>query len=292
MKYHTPKRLRAFVLSAMAFLLILSNVSAAGWTGNLSTVPKAQVTLGKGPSCTTTRTCPQKSSACLQGQQLLKCLRTVASTKPTCKTPSASNCPLASLQPLKQASCPLKGQIKPPIERATPTPAPVRTPIIVSTPKWTPAATPKPTPKVTPKPIPQGTPATDSSYNTAMEASILTLVNVERQKAGLKPLVLDSQLTQVARLKSRDMHDAGYFSHTSPTYGSPFDMMSHFGITYRAAGENIAVGQKDGDAVMQAWMNSPGHRANILNPNYTHIGIGAFVSADGYHTYFTQEFTG
>lgn len=125
-----------------------------------------------------------------------------------------------------------------------------------------------------------------------MEASILTLVNVERQKAGLKPLVLDSQLTQVARLKSRDMHDAGYFSHTSPTYGSPFDMMSHFGITYRAAGENIAVGQKDGDAVMQAWMNSPGHRANILNPNYTHIGIGAFVSADGYHTYFTQEFTG
>ena len=84
------------------------------------------------------------------------------------------------------------------------------------------------------------------------------------------------------------MHDKGYFSHTSPTYGSPFDMIKNFGISYRTAGENIARGQRTPLEVMDAWMNSAGHRANILNASFTQIGVG-YVS-DG--NYWTQMFIG
>ena len=96
------------------------------------------------------------------------------------------------------------------------------------------------------------------------------------------------ELSRVARYKSQDMKDKGYFSHTSPTYGSPFDMMKKFGITYRTAGENIAKGQRTPQAVVNAWMNSSGHRANILNSSFTQIGVG--YVADG--NYWTQMFTG
>ena len=82
------------------------------------------------------------------------------------------------------------------------------------------------------------------------------------------------------------MRNLGYFSHTSPTYGSPFEMMRSFGISYRSAGENIAKGQKSPAAVVNAWMNSSGHRANILNKSFTHIGVGYI--ADG--SYWTQMF--
>ena len=84
------------------------------------------------------------------------------------------------------------------------------------------------------------------------------------------------------------MHDLGYFSHTSPTYGSPFDMMKSFGISYRAAGENIAKGQTTPAAVVNAWWNSAGHRQNMLNASYTQIGVG--YVADG--KYWTQMFIG
>ena len=97
------------------------------------------------------------------------------------------------------------------------------------------------------------------------EEEVLRLVNAERAKAGLSPLSMNWELSRVARYKSEDMRQRGYFDHTSPTYGSPFDMMRSFGITYRAAGENIAMGYSTPAAVVNAWMNSPGHRANILD---------------------------
>ncbi|MPN28838.1 hypothetical protein SDC9_176283 [bioreactor metagenome] len=84
------------------------------------------------------------------------------------------------------------------------------------------------------------------------------------------------------------MHDKRYFAHQSPTYGSPFDMMKQFGISYRAAGENIAMGYSSAAAVVEGWMNSPGHRANILNASFTHIGVGYY--AEGH--YWTQMFIG
>ncbi len=119
-----------------------------------------------------------------------------------------------------------------------------------------------------------------------VEEEVVRLVNVERAKQGLSPLTIDWELSRVAKYKSQDMHDKNYFSHTSPTYGSPFDMMKKFGISYTAAGENIAKGQKTAAEVVKAWMNSEGHRANIMSTKYTHIGVG--YVADG--NYWTQMF--
>lgn len=123
------------------------------------------------------------------------------------------------------------------------------------------------------------------------EQQVVSLVNQERAKAGLSPLQLDKDLSNVARYKSADMRDNQYFDHQSPTYGSPFQMMDQFGISYQYAGENIAAGQMSPQAVMDAWMNSPGHRQNIMNPNYTHIGVG-YVSGGSYKHYWTQQFVG
>lgn len=115
-------------------------------------------------------------------------------------------------------------------------------------------------------------------------------MNVERAKEGLKPLVIDAAMSKGARAKSQDMADKGYFDHKSPTYGSPFEMMKTFGVSYTTAGENIAAGQSSPEAVVAGWMNSPGHRANIMNGNFGRIGVG-FVSANqGYRYYWTQWF--
>lgn len=118
------------------------------------------------------------------------------------------------------------------------------------------------------------------------ESEVVRLVNEARAKNGLKPLTHDWELSRVARYKSQDMRDNKYFSHTSPVYGSPFQMIKNFGISYRSAGENIAYGQRTPQAVVNAWMNSSGHRANILNASFTHIGVG-YVK-DG--NYWTQMF--
>ena len=122
----------------------------------------------------------------------------------------------------------------------------------------------------------------------AYEQEVVRLVNAERTKRGLDALTEDWELSRVARYKSQDMHDRGYFSHTSPTYGSPFQMIRAFGLSYRTAGENIAMGYATPAAVVNGWMNSEGHRANILNASYTKIGVG-YVS-DG--NYWTQQFIG
>ena len=118
---------------------------------------------------------------------------------------------------------------------------------------------------------------------------MLDLVNQERTSRGIAPLVADPALERVARLKAQDMIDNGYFDHTSPTYGSPFDMMKAAGINYGYAGENLA-GAPSVDSAHQNLMNSPGHKANILNTNYTHVGIGV-VDGGPYGKMFVQEFT-
>lgn len=119
-----------------------------------------------------------------------------------------------------------------------------------------------------------------------IEAKVIELTNYQRRERGLPDLKADPQLSRVAREKSNDMQQNHYFSHTSPTYGSPFDMMRDFGISYRAAGENIAHGQRSAEEVVNGWMNSEGHRENILNPNFTHIGVG--YNQNGH--YWTQMF--
>ncbi|GIN21146.1 CAP domain-containing protein [Siminovitchia fordii] len=127
-----------------------------------------------------------------------------------------------------------------------------------------------------------------NSQLSAYEQKVVELTNAERSKNGLAPLKVDAELSKVAREKSRDMSANNYFDHNSPTYGSPFDMMKKFGISYSSAGENIAMGQRSPEEVVNSWMNSSGHRANILSKDYTHIGVGHV--ADG--NYWTQQFIG
>lgn len=136
------------------------------------------------------------------------------------------------------------------------------------------------------------TPASSASGSYAsFQNQVVQLVNQERTSRGLKALAVDSALTNTATLKSQDMAKLGYFDHTSPTYGSPFDMMKQFGISYRTAGENIAWGQTSPSQVMQGWMDSEGHRANILNSSYTKIGVGIAKNSSGRY-YWTQQFIG
>ncbi len=120
------------------------------------------------------------------------------------------------------------------------------------------------------------------------EKEVIRLVNEIRVKNGLSELKENWELSRVARYKSQDMKDNKYFSHTSPVYGSPFEMIKNFGISYRTAGENIAKGYATPQAVVNGWMNSSGHRANILNASYTQIGVGYVASGN----YWTQMFIG
>lgn len=129
---------------------------------------------------------------------------------------------------------------------------------------------------------------TGTTAQKSFEDKVLELVNVERAKNGLSALQMDESVRKVARVKSSDMSKNKYFSHTSPTYGTPFEMLKSFGISYRAAGENIAQGYTTPEAVVKGWMNSAGHRANILNSKYTHIGVGYEASGN----YWTQLFIG
>ncbi|MBU3147006.1 CAP domain-containing protein, partial [Clostridium sp. CF012] len=173
-----------------------------------------------------------------------------------------------------QATTPCKAK---PIKEAPTKTAPVK----AATTKATPAKTTATKATTTPT-------ASTSTANSKLEKEVVTLVNQERSKQGLAPLTDNVKLSNVARTKSEDMIAKNYFDHTSPTYGSPFDMMKQFGITYKAAGENIAMGQQTASSVMTSWMNSPGHKANILSKNFTDIGVGVAKDKSG-AIYWTQE---
>lgn len=123
----------------------------------------------------------------------------------------------------------------------------------------------------------------------SIENQVIQLTNQQRAKNGLKALTPNWELSRVARYKAADMKDNNYFSHTSPTYGSPFTMVKNFGIAYQAAGENIAAGQPTPQKVVESWMNSSGHRANILSATYTQIGVG-YAKGGSYGYYWSQMF--
>lgn len=131
---------------------------------------------------------------------------------------------------------------------------------------------------------------TTNSVLTADEQAMVSLVNQARAEAGLAPLTVDPLLVKTARMKSQDMIDLGYFGHTSPSYGSPFDLMRSQGVSYRYAGENLA-GSSTVQRAHTGLMNSQGHRANILSSNYTRIGVG-IVDGGPYGKMFTQHFAG
>jgi uncharacterized YkwD family protein len=180
---------------------------------------------------------------------------------------------------------------KNPAPAPTPAPAPKPVPEEKPAPKPAPKPTPKPVPEEKPTPAPKPAPEEEPTAGlTAEEQKMVNLVNKERAAAGLPALKVDMRLVKTARMKSQDMIDNKYFSHNSPTYGSPFDLMKSQGITYRTAGENLA-GHQSVESAHQGLMNSPGHRANILSEKYTHIGIG-IIDGGPYGKMFTQHFIG
>lgn len=138
----------------------------------------------------------------------------------------------------------------------------------------------------------ESTPSVDTSSPEAQdfEKQVLALVNTERQNAGLSALSWNDDAAKVARAHSKDMSDRGFFDHTNPDGLSPFDRMKNAGISYRRAAENIAAGQSTPEAVMNGWMNSEGHRSNILNPDLKEIGVGYYKGETGYRHYWTQVF--
>lgn len=182
----------------------------------------------------------------------------------------------------RQQQAPAPRQQQAPAPRQQHAPAPRQQPA----PKQTQQApqTPQPAPKQPAQTQNAPTTGTVSQY----VQQVIDLTNAQRSKNGLPALKADTQLNSVAQKKSLDMQQKNYFSHTSPTYGSPFDMMRDFGVTYKSAGENIAQGQRTPQEVVTAWMNSEGHRRNILSANFTNIGVG--YEATGKH--WTQMFIG
>lgn len=143
--------------------------------------------------------------------------------------------------------------------------------------------------KQTPAPVQTAPTAQRSSGSSGEEQSMLSLVNQARSKAGSKPLHIDASLSKLARMKAQDMVNKGYFSHTSPTYGTPYEMLKAYGVHYSYAGENLA-----GAATVQSahdnLMDSPGHRDNLLNQDFTRVGIGV-VSSEAYGRIYVQIFT-
>lgn len=135
-----------------------------------------------------------------------------------------------------------------------------------------------------------GTSGTQTSSMNSDEKEVFDLINKQRTNNGLPALKNDSEVQRIARIKAQDMVDNNYFSHNSPTYGSPFDMLKSFKVSYKTAGENIAANSSNSSAVT-SWMNSSGHKANILNSSFNYTGIGV-VSSPRYGKMYVQMFIG
>ncbi|MFF1696919.1 CAP domain-containing protein [Streptomyces sp. NPDC058257] len=151
--------------------------------------------------------------------------------------------------------------------------------------KTTPPTSPSRTPSEKPKAPPDG--SQSPSAESAAEASVLTLVNEERAKVGCSPVRADASLASLAGAFSEDMAERDFFDHTDPDGATPWDRAEKAGIS-DLGGENIARGQANAQSVMDAWMNSAGHRANILNCDYKTLGVGAHFAPGG--PWWTQDF--
>ncbi|MCH0570850.1 CAP domain-containing protein [Streptomyces sp. MUM 136J] len=189
-----------------------------------------------------------------------------------------------SLSPSPSASTSSAAPTKTPEEKPEPTPSQTATPSAKPEPTRTPGPTPTPTPT---RAAQRTTVPVTVSPEAAVEAEVLRLVNEERAKVGCSPLAANSSLTALAEAFSEDMAARGFFDHTDPDGATPWDRAAKAGIT-DLGGENIARGQADAAAVMEAWMNSPGHRANILNCDFKTLGVGVHYGSGG--PWWTQDF--
>ena len=182
--------------------------------------------------------------------------------------------------PYRQTAAPCGAAISAPAA----TKAPTATKAPASTPRPTAAPTAKPTAKPTSTPISSGDYTTEST--TMQEQKLLNLLNHDRAANGLPALPLDSELSRIARMKSCDMKQNGYFAHESPTYGNAASMLTRFGYSFAGVGENIAH-HASVEKAEAAFMSSTGHRANILGSQWTKVGIGICIDNNGF-VYVTQ----
>lgn len=179
-----------------------------------------------------------------------------------------------------------KDQEKEPEPSATPEPTPTLEPTPAPTPTPTPAPTPTPTPE--PTPTPAAGPETDLA---AMRQEMLAIINAARAQEGLPPLALSAQLCQAAQVRAQELVQHIAADHKRPDGRECFTVLDEMGIAYRTAGENIAAGQRSVEEVMDSWMNSPGHRANLMHTAFGQIGIGLYYQPGGYGYYWAQIFT-
>lgn len=256
--------------------------TAMALTVMVSTVLPASAANGKATERLGLKEFITRSLACLKGETS-NCTEIFAFLKDWCFTPEAKP-EVPETKPEVPETNPEVPETNPEEKPDVPETTPEVKPEVPEVKPEVPEVEPE-VPEVEPEQKPETeVPSSVHSY----EAKVVELVNAERAKNGLSPLTLDAELCQKARVKSQDMAENNYFSHTSPTYGSPFDMMKKLGITYRSAGENIAMGYATPEAVVRAWMNSEGHRANILSEKYTRLGVGYVANGN----YWTQWFVG
>ena len=207
-------------------------------------------------------------------------------------TPTPTPVPTATPTPVPTATpTPVPTATPTPVPTATPTPVPTATPTPVptATPTPVPTATPTPVPTATPTPVPTATPTPGVSEDEAsFAARVVELVNEERRAAGLSELTVNTAVEAAANVRAEELEEL--FEHTRPDGSGCFTALVEAGVSYSTAGENIAYGYTSPEAVMEGWMNSTGHRANILTPEFTSIGVG-YCQIDGVH-YWVQLFIG
>jgi uncharacterized protein YkwD len=181
-----------------------------------------------------------------------------------------------------RSATPTTAPATPSTSSATPTKEPARTPSPTAT-KTSTAAPPAQQATKKPKTVPPG----KVSSEAAVEAEVVKLVNAERSKVGCSPVTSNGTLRKLAEAFSADMAARNFFDHTDPDGKDPWQRAALLGIT-GLGGENIARGQATAQDVMDAWMNSPGHRANILNCDFTTLGVGVHFGSGG--PWWTQDF--
>ncbi|MFJ6936432.1 CAP domain-containing protein [Streptomyces sp. NPDC101132] len=212
------------------------------------------------------------------------------SRSPQPQTQTAAQRP-GGLKSLKDSGTPARKPAAPPTSKPSAKPVPKAKPTPSAKPEPAPKASTRaperPEPTATPTKAPASAPVVPREDATAAEAAVLALVNQERAQAGCRPVRESRPLAALAGAFSKDMAVRGFFDHTDPDGANPWDRASNAGIG-GLGGENIARGQGDADAVMAAWMNSPGHRANILNCEFRTLGVGAYFAAGG--PWWTQDF--
>jgi uncharacterized protein YkwD len=224
-------------------------------------------------------------------------VNTPAPTKKPTATPAPTKKPTATPAPTKKPTAtpaPTKAPTKAPTATPAPTKAPTATPAPTKAPTATPAptkaptATPAPTKAPTTTPAPTKVPTSTNNYDSSFASQVLKLVNVERVKGGLHELTMSSALVAPANKRAEEIKTQ--FSHTRPNGTQWSTVLDEFNVSVRTAGENLAYGYNTPEAVVTGWMNSPGHRANIMNANFNKIGVGVYKDSKG-TVYATQIFS-